>query len=863
MGMNVTELVPRFHLLFAGSSKSHGVYVPPVDQMAGKEKGNATTEPGPATAEIWQAHLDGKTGLGVCPVLDDGTCTWGAVDIDVYDGLNHGQMAALLVGHGLPALSARSRSGGVHVYVLAKEPVPADRMVARLGEIARVLGHPSAEIFPKQTAPTLFGGNWVNMPYFGGDKTTRYAVNANGDAHSPEGFLDAADGLKAGPEWFSTPLALATTPDPGTPKAGRKKGFTLPDEIGEGGRDRALTSAAGKLRRAGFSVDEILAALRQTNQERCKPPMDDSDVVRIARSVARYAPASEDDYGFSLDETGVFHRDKSKTDKSGNPLQPLLVCGPLSVDAYARTTASRTWSLLVTFTNRDGQREEMLLSDGSLDAPGNQWVVPLRDAGLRVADKTLLRRYLETRDVNKRVRLVDRVGWTNDYSVFMLPSGPVPRLSGEEWVYKGNDRVLFGTKGTLDEWRANMAKYCVGNSRLTFAVSAAFLAPLLPLLGANEGRAFHIFHDSSSGKTTCLQVAGSVCGGGGKLGFLQTWNSTGNAMEGIAAAHNHSILLLDELGEMDSRKAGQLAYVIVGGQGKARLNRSAEMRESLSWLNVVFSTGEISLERHMKAGDSDARLMGGQEVRIVSIPADTESGHGVFETLYGFSAGGFADMLKRASNSYYGTPLLAWLEGLAARRDELVTRARKAADDFKAKHARVAGPQVGRVAESFALVAAAGTLATEEGITGWPPGAAAEGAGKCFAAWLKERGTEGSSDEASILKQVRRFYQLHGDSRFKKLEADERIVINQAGYLADGEFWTFDQVFESEVCKGFEPKQVARALAKNGHLVTDEKGRFKSKRTSKRTYTKVRPDRFYVIRQDSIFGDERQLPLAA
>jgi hypothetical protein len=705
---NSGSVIDRLQRLFQGSSKSHGVYTPPSEQLVGKEKGTATTAPGPATADHWHAHLEGKTGVGVCPLLEDGTCIFGAVDIDVYGGLNHGDMAALLVGHGLPALCARSKSGGVHVYVFANGPVPADQMVARLGEIAHALGHPKAEIFPKQTAPTKSGGNWLNMPYFGGDNSNRFAVQAGpGDAYTLDEFLNAAEQLKVAREWFGKPLALASAPE----NQKTKQGFTLPEVICEQSRNRTLTALAGTMRRAGASPPAMLAALRQTNLERCKPPLEDAELETIANSVGRYEPENGDE--FQVDNSGVYYQ--TPNPKTGNTAR-VLVCGRLSVDAYARTTANRTWSLLVRFTNRDGKTDELLLSDASLDTPGNQWVVQLRDAGLRVADKALLKRYLESRDVNKRLRLVDRIGWTGDHRVFMLPSGPVPRLPDEEWVYKGHDRVLFGTKGTLDEWRAHVAKYCVGNCRLTFAVSSAFLAPLLPLLGANEGRAFHYFHDSSSGKTTALQVAGSVCGGGGKLGFVQTWNSTMNAMEGIAAAHNHSVLLLDELGEMNSRTAGQLAYVIVGGQGKARLNRSAELRESLSWLNVVFSTGEISLERHMKAADSDVRLMGGQEVRIVSIPADAESGHGVFETLYGYSAGAFADMLKRASNAYYGTPFLAWLEALAARRDDLVARVRKVADEFKANCARAVGPRVGRVAESFALVAAAGTLATVEGI---------------------------------------------------------------------------------------------------------------------------------------------------
>jgi len=75
----------------------------------------------------------------------------------------------------------------------------------------------------------------------------------------------------------------------------RKKTFALPDEIGEGQRDNALTSAAGKMRRAGFSADEILAALRQMNQERCKPPLPDADLERIARSIGKKEPAPVDE----------------------------------------------------------------------------------------------------------------------------------------------------------------------------------------------------------------------------------------------------------------------------------------------------------------------------------------------------------------------------------------------------------------------------------------------------------------------------------------------------------------------------------------------------------------------------------------
>jgi DNA-binding transcriptional ArsR family regulator len=62
------------------------------------------------------------------------------------------------------------------------------------------------------------------------------------------------------------------------------------DTIPAGMRDDALASAAGTMRHRGLTESEILGALRVMNDERCDPPLDERDVERIARSVAKYQP---------------------------------------------------------------------------------------------------------------------------------------------------------------------------------------------------------------------------------------------------------------------------------------------------------------------------------------------------------------------------------------------------------------------------------------------------------------------------------------------------------------------------------------------------------------------------------------------
>jgi putative DNA primase/helicase len=65
------------------------------------------------------------------------------------------------------------------------------------------------------------------------------------------------------------------------------------EKIPEGRRNETLTSKAGSMRRAGFSADEILAALLTMNEHRCDPPLDAQEVETVARSVARYDPAPQ------------------------------------------------------------------------------------------------------------------------------------------------------------------------------------------------------------------------------------------------------------------------------------------------------------------------------------------------------------------------------------------------------------------------------------------------------------------------------------------------------------------------------------------------------------------------------------------
>jgi archaellum biogenesis ATPase FlaH len=58
----------------------------------------------------------------------------------------------------------------------------------------------------------------------------------------------------------------------------------------QGDRNNGLTSLAGAMRHLGMQENEILHAITVVNDSRCVPPLPDSEVRQIVRSVARYSP---------------------------------------------------------------------------------------------------------------------------------------------------------------------------------------------------------------------------------------------------------------------------------------------------------------------------------------------------------------------------------------------------------------------------------------------------------------------------------------------------------------------------------------------------------------------------------------------
>jgi len=231
-----------------------------------------------AVRRWWTIHPDAN--IGIATGMVSGIAV---IDVDVKGGTNGFESLALIPDLD-PTIEVTTPSGGRHYYCVLEVP--------------------------------LSGKNGY-LP----------GIDIKSDGGYVVGPGSVIDGKEY--EWVDPEAHLGRVPDSIIKRMAEKQVATpLPsqpgnDIIAEGNRNAELTSIAGTMRRRGLKADEIAAALKTVNTNRCAPPLPDPEVNSIAQSVARYAPEApannavdgdEPLEGFSDDSLALAFSDKHGDD---------------------------------------------------------------------------------------------------------------------------------------------------------------------------------------------------------------------------------------------------------------------------------------------------------------------------------------------------------------------------------------------------------------------------------------------------------------------------------------------------------------------------------------------------------------------
>jgi hypothetical protein len=233
--------------------------------------------------------LTGTAGLGIAPIRDDTTCNFGAIDIDVYSGLDHSSIAQRLQKLGFKLVVCRSKSGGAHLYLFLKSPAPAAKLRSYLQEVAAAIGRPTGtEVFPKQTYfaadDPQASASWINLPYFNAadPNCARYAVRADGYAFTLDEFIEHAEECRVEVSVLSKPVN-ATLDFPDGPPC--LQAIASSGGCPAGARNNGLFAIGVYLRKA--HPDRHGAMLDEYNQLYVSPPLPSEEIVQIKKSLSR------------------------------------------------------------------------------------------------------------------------------------------------------------------------------------------------------------------------------------------------------------------------------------------------------------------------------------------------------------------------------------------------------------------------------------------------------------------------------------------------------------------------------------------------------------------------------------------------
>jgi len=657
----------------------------------------------------------------------------------------------------------------------------------------------------------------------------------------------------------------------------------FPEGLPDGGSDFNDMHQAQGLEAVGACIDTAIAAHQAEQAERSRKPPQAPQSPKVGTGGARHTgehsappPGATLERFFEVPGDGLYYNPPG--DDGGAPRR---VCGVLRVTGMARDGQENQAALLLEFVTQFGKLRRWLMPLAMLAGDGNAYRTALLNQGFMTPTdsrrRAWLTEYLQSRDPEslELIRHVSRVGWVG--RCYVLPEETLgSNPDGERVIFHSEAGVEanFSQRGSLEKWQQNLSRLCVGNSRAAFAVATAFAGPLLAWANGVTGGGVHYVGSSSIGKTTCFLLAASVWGKGTEKdpdSYMQKWRASSNGLEYQGEQHNDCTLILDEIGQMDASDAGNAAYMLADGMGKTRSKGAGGLRPKATWRLLFLSSGEVTLAQHMESVGK--KMKSGQEVRLIPIPTEVREGSAL-EYFHEFDTGHeIAGWVQGHAARCFGVAGRAWLEHLVDNTGGLSAALRERMDAIEARMVPAAASgQVKRGGRRFALIAAAGEMATEAGITNWPAGESERAAQACFKAWLSTRGGAGNGEVTAMLRAVRQFFESHGEGRFtwwhRASDDHNAKTLQRAGYRrfvdqegnpikmakkvytsglsredqdvydavtdleAEGtsvEYFVLPEVFRAEVCKGFDYQAVARVLLEHGALMPGAGRSFDSK----------------------------------
>ena len=189
-------MLERFINIFEGSNDFYGQAKRIDNRLSVKVEVEAWTKKEPVSKQLWKNHLEGVgPQLGIAPLRKDGTCKWGAIDID-KNNYDYKELLNKIREKNFPLIMFRSKSGRAHVYMFMKDFYSAEEVKLVMNKFAAKLGIADIldRVYPMQiNLESNMFGSWLNMPYFNHEEGSTFAYTDDFEDADVETFFEMYD----------------------------------------------------------------------------------------------------------------------------------------------------------------------------------------------------------------------------------------------------------------------------------------------------------------------------------------------------------------------------------------------------------------------------------------------------------------------------------------------------------------------------------------------------------------------------------------------------------------------------------------------------------------------------------------------
>ena len=332
-----------------------------------------------------------------------------------------------------------------------------------------------------------------------------------------------------------------------------------------------------------------------------------------------------------------------------------------------------------------------------------------------------------TRDVPTQE--VAQIGWSDDLSMFAFPkrvihfspgvtSHAAPARVDPNWEFK------FPISGTVEGW-AEAIKPAGMSSAMTFLAVVPFAAPCLRLL-KRPSFGFMLYGPAKIGKSTATLISGSVFGFADESS-LPSFSATRTAIGELGAVFNDMVLPINEFGAATGNAAELASFLkaLAYQSGESKTKRYSTILQQTGAVSrpeqargIFVINNEVSASQIARA--SRRRRFEGEAIRLIDLPLRASDQKTVFDLSKKPNDVALSkkrcQQIREGIAKNHGKASRKFVEHLVRNAEQAKATLLAAIDGFSADLPEGATPESNHMADSFALVYAAGALAIELGI---------------------------------------------------------------------------------------------------------------------------------------------------